>query len=246
MAEFFEKFDLDLLDFEEPVVLAAQEVIDLFVQVPDLELGLEIDLVIVFAAQSIPRFATVLAHHDDRRLQGGERGEDQVHQDVGVGIKCPARQDEAVDHHPEEKDHAEENDERPTAAERRDRVGELLAEGQFLLELFADVARENFVLLQALDDFVVQRGEFADFVLQDFLHVIAAEFSQVVQTDEPFAVPLRRFPADELGEGRPHHFPDRAIAERLGLPANHTLRRLRLAHAEVIPESEAAVDSAES
>ena len=48
LAEFFQEFDLDLLNLEEPVVLLPQEVIDFLVQVPDLELGFEIDLIIVF------------------------------------------------------------------------------------------------------------------------------------------------------------------------------------------------------
>ena len=69
------------------------------------------------------------------------------------------------------------------------------------------------MLLQTLDHFVVQRGELADFILQNFLHVIAPEFSEIVETDEALiAVPVRRFFADELGEGRPHHFANRAIA----------------------------------
>ncbi len=47
LADFFEQLDLDLLDLEEPVVLFAQEVIDFFVKVADLELSFQVDLVIV-------------------------------------------------------------------------------------------------------------------------------------------------------------------------------------------------------
>src|SRR5437588_2140190 len=68
LAEFFEQLDLDLLDFEKPVVLAAEQVIEFFVKMPDFEFGLEIDLIIVFAAQSVAGFAPVLAHHDDGGL----------------------------------------------------------------------------------------------------------------------------------------------------------------------------------
>src|ERR1700681_3683038 len=81
--KLFQQLDLNLLDLEKAVVLAAQEVIDFFVEVPDFEFGLEINLVIIFAAQSVARFAPVLTHHDDRRLQGREGGENQIHQDVG-------------------------------------------------------------------------------------------------------------------------------------------------------------------
>ena len=48
LADFFQQFDLNLLDFKESVVLPAQQVIDFLVQMPNLELGLEIDLVIIF------------------------------------------------------------------------------------------------------------------------------------------------------------------------------------------------------
>jgi len=45
-ADFFEQLDLDLLNLKEAVVLTPQQVIDFFVQVPDLELGFEVDFVI--------------------------------------------------------------------------------------------------------------------------------------------------------------------------------------------------------
>jgi hypothetical protein len=50
LTQLFEELDLDLLELKKPVVLAAQEVIEFFVQMPDFELGLEIDFVIVFPA----------------------------------------------------------------------------------------------------------------------------------------------------------------------------------------------------
>ena len=49
-AEFFEQFDLDLLNLEKPIVLIPQKMIDFFVEMPDFQLSLEIDLVIVLAA----------------------------------------------------------------------------------------------------------------------------------------------------------------------------------------------------
>ena len=71
-ADFFEQLDLDLLNLEEPIVLAPQQVIDFFVQVPDLELGFEVDFVIVLRAQTIAQFGAILTHHDDWRLHRGE------------------------------------------------------------------------------------------------------------------------------------------------------------------------------
>ena len=53
LADFFQQFDLDLLNLKESVVLLSQEVIDFLVQVPNLEFGFEVDLVIVLRPQSI-------------------------------------------------------------------------------------------------------------------------------------------------------------------------------------------------
>src|SRR2546423_11756747 len=71
LADVFEQLDLDLLDLEEAIVLPPQQMIDLLVQVPDLELGFEVDLVIILRPQSVARLGTVLAHHDDGRLERG-------------------------------------------------------------------------------------------------------------------------------------------------------------------------------
>ena len=87
LADFFQQFDLDLLNFEEPIVLLSQKMIDFLVQVPNLELGLEIDLVIVLRPQSIARFRAVLAHHNDGRLQRGQAGEDEIKENKRVGIE---------------------------------------------------------------------------------------------------------------------------------------------------------------
>src|SRR5258707_15238874 len=78
LADFFQQFDLYLLNFEEAIVLLSQEMIDFLVQVPNLELGFEVDLVIVLRPQSITGFRPVLAHHDDGRLQRSQAGEDEI------------------------------------------------------------------------------------------------------------------------------------------------------------------------
>ena len=67
-----------------------------------------------------------------------------------------------------------------------------------------DVAGKNLVLLQALDDFLVERGKFADLVLQDFFYVILAEFAQIVEADERLCCPSRvlRFLMNSSSDGR--------------------------------------------
>jgi hypothetical protein len=48
--------------------LPLQEVIDFLVQVPDFELGFQINFVIVFRAHTVAHLGPVLTHHDDGRL----------------------------------------------------------------------------------------------------------------------------------------------------------------------------------
>ena len=78
LADFFQQFDLNLLDFEEAIVLPPEEMIDFLMQVANLELGFEVDLVIVLRPQSITGFRPVLTHHDDGRLQRSQAGEDEI------------------------------------------------------------------------------------------------------------------------------------------------------------------------
>src|SRR6266496_1282046 len=115
-ADFFEQLNLDLLDFEQPIVLAPQQVIDFFVQVPDLQFGFEIDLVIVLRAQTIAQFGAILTHHDDWRLHRGETREDQIQQNEWIRIEPAVQEQSGVQNDPKDKDDAEEDDESPTSA----------------------------------------------------------------------------------------------------------------------------------
>jgi hypothetical protein len=69
--------------------------------------------------------------------------------------------------------------------------------------LLLDVAGKNLVLFQAFDDFLVERGKFADLVLQDFFYVILPEIAQIVETDESFAIQAGPFFLRELEKRRP-------------------------------------------
>src|SRR5580704_584317 len=48
--------------------------------------GAAVDIEIEFAAQAIFEVLAVLAHHDNRSLNGGEHGKEQVEQDVRIRI----------------------------------------------------------------------------------------------------------------------------------------------------------------
>src|SRR5512132_3986510 len=60
---------LDLLNLGEPFPLAGDQVIDLFMQMADFQLGLEVDAVVVLRTKAVLRLLPLLAHHDDRRLE---------------------------------------------------------------------------------------------------------------------------------------------------------------------------------
>ena len=122
MADFFQQFDLDLLNLEQTVVLPAQQMIDLFVQMPDLELGFQIDFVIVLRAQPIARFGPVLTHHDDRCLDSGEAGENQIEKDERIRIEHSGSEQRDVRTDPQEDNSAKSNEEFPAATELGDSV----------------------------------------------------------------------------------------------------------------------------
>src|SRR5205809_573669 len=54
----------------------------------DLQFGAAVDFEVEFAAHAILRVLPILAHHDDRSLDGSEHGEKEVEKDERVGIPC--------------------------------------------------------------------------------------------------------------------------------------------------------------
>src|SRR5947199_6374261 len=136
--------------------------VDFFMQMPDLELGFEVDFVIVLRAQSIAQLGAILTHHDHRRLDGGETGENQIEKDERIRIERSGSEQRDVRTDPHDDNSAKCNEEFPTAAKLGDVVGESLAESKFLFELLLDVAGEDLVLLQAFDHFLVEGGKLAD------------------------------------------------------------------------------------
>jgi hypothetical protein len=171
--------------------LATQEVIDFFVQVPDFQLGFEVDLVIVFRAQPIARFGPVLTHHNHRRLDGGQTGENQIEKNERIRIEGFGGEQHDIGGDPDEDDSAKADKKFPTAAEFGDAIGEAFAKRQFAIELGADVFGNDFVLPQTFDDFLIERGEFSDLILQHFLDVFFAAIADVVEANESGAIPFR-------------------------------------------------------
>src|SRR6185312_125972 len=60
--------------------------IDLLMQQLDLELGLDVDLVVVFCLLAIDVLLSVLAHHDEGRGIGRLERQRQVQENKGIGI----------------------------------------------------------------------------------------------------------------------------------------------------------------
>ena len=67
--------------------LLGQDGVDFVVEVFDHDFGFKIDLIIVLRAAAILLLLPVLAHHDERRLNGRDAGENQIEQDERIRIK---------------------------------------------------------------------------------------------------------------------------------------------------------------
>ena len=76
------------------------ELVELAGEPLNFRLGAAVDVEVEFAADAVFTVLAVLAHHDDRRLDGGEHREEEVEQDVGIGgpmrfcrerYSCPCR-----------------------------------------------------------------------------------------------------------------------------------------------------------
>ena len=85
--QLFHEVHLDLLDLQEFLPLVFEQDVEFLMKVADFQLGFEIHLVVIFRAQTVLRFHAVLAHHDDRRLDRGETGQNQIEQYIWIGIE---------------------------------------------------------------------------------------------------------------------------------------------------------------
>src|SRR5437763_6006619 len=139
---------------------------------PDLELGFQIDLVIVLRAQAVARRRPILAHHDGRRLDSGQTGKNQIEKDERIRIERSGSEQRDVRTDPHEDNSAKCNEEFPTAAELGDAVRKTFTKGKFLFELLLDVAGENLVLFQSFDEFLVVCSKLVDLVMRNLFYII--------------------------------------------------------------------------
>jgi hypothetical protein len=139
-------------------------------------------------------------------MTGGQTGENQIEKNERIRVERSAGEQRDVRTNPHDDDSAKHDEKFPTAAELGDAVRKTLAKRQFLFELLLEVVGKNLVLLQALDDFLIKRGKFANLFLQDLFYVIFAEFAQVIQTDKAFAIQARDAFLDEFEQRWPDQF----------------------------------------
>jgi hypothetical protein len=85
--QLFHHFHLDILDFEKPLSLACQKMIDLLVEPVNLEFRVDAYLEITFCMEPVPYLLPVLAHDDDGGLDCGKDREDEIKQDERIGIE---------------------------------------------------------------------------------------------------------------------------------------------------------------
>ena len=148
--------------------LSGQDGIDLVVEVFDHDLRLEVDLIIVLCTAAVLFLLPVLAHHDERRLNGRHAGKHEVQQNERIGVEGLHRE-QRVDEHPQNQHAGEGKDERPAARKFRDGVRRPLAEGVFFL--FACEIFGNLTVRQQVQDLFI-RHIVAD-VLEDFSQKIS-------------------------------------------------------------------------
>jgi hypothetical protein len=79
------------------------------------------------------------------------------------------------------------------------------------------------VLLQTVDHFLIERGQFSDLVLQNLFNVFVPEFTEVVEADETFRIQTRDLLSDEIEERRA-----KQITRRAGPGRDHPVTYLTL------------------
>jgi hypothetical protein len=86
------------------------------------------------------------------------------------------------------------------------------------------------VLPQTFDDFLIERGEFSDLILEHFLDVFFATITDVVEANESGAIPFRMVFPNALEQRWPDNFGNLPITRRFRFVTD--LANARLAHGD--------------
>ena len=107
--------------------LAVAQFVELFMQRHDLDLGLEVDLIVMRGIEPVAFGLPVLRHHDHRRLQRRDHRQNEIEEDKGVGVEGAVLQKPDIGARPDDQEGDEGQDERPRAADAGDGVGDPVA-----------------------------------------------------------------------------------------------------------------------
>src|SRR5215216_7888155 len=94
------------------------------------------------------------------------------------------------------------------------------------------------MLVQTLDDFLIERRKFAEFVLEHVFDIFLSELAEIIQTDKTFSVPIGHALLDEIEKRWPDQFCDHSAVWRLRFSADLTDQRrgCSLAHRDFAAE----------
>ena len=146
--------------------------VNLFMQLPDFQLGLKVDAVITFGAHPVLFLFAALRHHDHRGLQGGDTGKHQIEQDERKRIKRHGQQAHRIDHNPGDQHRQKHQDKRPGPAKPGHMIGHPLTE---CLWLHQDRGPGNQLPgLDTVQHLMLQRANLAAFIGQHPFDIQAA------------------------------------------------------------------------
>ena len=134
--------DLVLLPQNQVAQILFAQPINLIMQRHDLDLGLEVDLVVMRGDLAILGSLPVLAHHDHGRLNGGEHGQHQIEEDEGIRVEGRTAQQQ-IGPGPEQQADAKADDKGPGPAKGSHPVRQPLPEGQPIVESQGRIAGEG-------------------------------------------------------------------------------------------------------
>ena len=118
-------------------------------------------------------------------------------------------------HHREEKD-----DEFPTSPKFGDLVGQLVAETEPLVEFLVQIVGNEQALVNAVDDFLFERGKLAAVLLHLLADELGAETVEADRADEAIVRPIGLLGPDQRLEVGLHEGSRNGLACRLGLAAD--------------------------
>src|SRR5438067_4962215 len=114
--------------------------IQLACQALNLEFGPSIHFKVQFAAHPVLHVLPVLTHHDDRRLDRRQHGEEEIKKNEGIGIPGFAPKNN-VEHRIDNEQHTAGDDELPRSTEPGNVIGDYFAKRSLFLDQLVGIAR---------------------------------------------------------------------------------------------------------